>query len=49
MTELEGKFLNIGGLHLPSPGFFYKNFGTEFEKGLVYLYTKKFSPQLLHF
>ena len=30
-------------------GYFHKIFGMHFKKGLVYLYTKKILPPLLHF
>ena len=38
MAELEGSF-----------GYFHKISGMHLQKGLVYLYTKKFLPLLLHF
>ena len=41
MAELEGK--------LRISCYFHNIFGMHLQKGLVYLYTKKFLPLLLHF
>ena len=53
MVELEGKSLLsrwylLAG-NFPSSSYFHKIFGMHLQKGLVYLYTKKFLPLLLHF
>ena len=53
MAELEGKLpeskWSLSALNFPSSGYFPKIFGMHLQKRLVYLYTKKFLPPLLHF
>ena len=51
--ELEGKLpegrWSLSALNFPSSCYFHKIFGMHLQKGLVYLYTRKFLPLLLHF
>ena len=54
MVELEKKFLNTGGWfpsahNFRNASYFHKIFSTHLYKGSVYLYTKQFLSQLLHF
>ena len=50
MAELEGKLRwSLSALNFPSSCYFHKIFGMHLQKGLFYLYTKKFLPLLLHF
>ena len=53
MAELEGKLpesrWSLFALDIPCSGYFHKIFGMYLQKGLVYLYTKKFLLPLLHF
>ena len=53
MAELEGKLplgrWSLSASNFPSSCYFHKMFGTHLQKGLAYLYTKKFLPLLLYF
>ena len=53
MASPEGKLpesrWSFSALNFPNSGYFHKIFGLHLQKGLVYLYTKKFLPMLLHF
>ena len=53
MAELEGKLpwgrWSLSAHNFPSSGDFHKIFGMHLQKGLVYLYIKKFLPPPLYF
>ena len=53
MAKLEGKLpqskWSLSAHNVPSSGYFHKIFGMHLQKGLAYLFCKKFLPSLSYF